>query len=68
MDLLSFFLSTTWRIARVVIGIVLIALGLLIVKGAAGTILAVIGAVMIVLAFLNICMIAKLWRSSGNGA
>ena len=68
MDLLSFFLSTTWRIARVVMGIVLIALGLLLVKGTVGTVLAVIGAVMIVLAFLNICIIAKLWRSSGNGA
>ena len=62
MDLLSFFLSTTWRIARVVIGIILVALGLLVVKGTVGTILAVIGAVMIGLAFMNICMIAKLWR------
>ena len=67
MDLLSFFLSTTWRIARVVIGIILIALGLLVVKGTVGIVLAVIGAVMIVLAFMNVCMIAKLWRSSSNG-
>ncbi len=65
MDLLSFFLSTTWRIARVVMGIVLLVLGLLIVKGTAGAILALIGLVMIGLAFMNVCLIAKLWRSSG---
>ncbi len=65
--MLEFLLSPTWRIARMVIGIVLIVVGLLVVKGTAGVVLAVIGAVMLVLALLNVCVLAKLLGGGGGG-
>ncbi|GEM_PF-3726119 len=66
--MLEFLLSSTWRIARIVIGIVLIVVGLLVVKGTAGIVLAVIGAVLLVLGLLNVCILAKLLGGGGGSA
>ena len=62
----AFLLGTPWRIARIVIGIVLIVLGLLAVKGTGGIVLAVIGAVMLVLGLLNVCLLARLLPAGGG--
>lgn len=58
------------RLIRIVAGVVLIALGLLVVEGTGGLILAVIGVAPILAGVFNVCLIAPLIGApfSGNEA
>ena len=62
----AFLLSSTWRIARIVIGIVLIVIGVLVVQGTVGIVLDIIGAAMLVMGLLNVCMLARLLPAGGG--
>lgn len=56
------FMSSTWgRILRIVAGVALIALGLAIVGGIWGIVLAVVGAVPLLAGLLDICIIGAIF-------
>ncbi|MBN8619345.1 MAG: DUF2892 domain-containing protein [Anaerolineae bacterium] len=63
----NFMASTTGRIARIVAGIVLIALGLLVVKDTAGIILAIVGVVPLLAGLLDFCIFAPLFGRPLSG-
>lgn len=48
------------RLARVVLGVVLILLGLFVVEGTWGTIIAIIGVIPLAAGIANVCLIAPL--------
>jgi len=58
---IAFMASTNGRIARIVAGVVLIALGLLILGGTVGIIVAVIGAVPLLAGLFDFCVFAPLF-------
>ncbi len=53
--------STAGRILRIVAGIALVLLGLLVVQGTAGIILAVVGLVPLIAGLANFCVFAPLF-------
>jgi hypothetical protein len=55
------------RILRIVAGLILIYLGLRVVDGTWGTLLAIIGIVPILAGVLNVCLIAPLLRAPFRG-
>jgi hypothetical protein len=57
----TFMVSTTGRVVRIVAGLALIAWGLLGLSGAAGVILAVVGAVPLLAGLLDFCLFAPLF-------
>ncbi|MBU4556279.1 MAG: DUF2892 domain-containing protein [Actinobacteria bacterium] len=59
--------STTGRIARVVAGIVFVALGLLVLKGTAGTVVAVVGLVPLAAGRFDFCVFAPLFGCPLSG-
>ena len=63
-----FMASTTGRIVRVVAGIALIALGLLVLGGTAGVIVAVIGLVPLLAGLVDICVFAPLFSCPISGS
>ena len=63
----SFMASTVGRLARIVAGIVLIALGLLVVGGTGGTIIAVVGVVPLLAGLLDFCLFAPLFGNPLSG-
>ena len=63
----TFMASTSGRITRVVAGIVLVALGLLVVKGTAGAIMAVVGLVPLVAGAFDFCVFAPLFGCPMSG-
>ncbi len=58
------------RLVRIVAGLILIALGLLVVEGTGGIILAVVGVLPVLAGVFNVCLIAPLIGAplSGNDA
>ncbi len=61
MGFAKFMSSTAGRILRVVAGIALILLGLMVVQGTAGIILAVVGLVPLIAGLANFCVFAPLF-------
>jgi DUF2892 family protein len=61
MGFVKFMVSPAGRIARIVAGVVLVALGLLVVKEAAGIILAVVGLIPLVAGMRDFCVFAPLF-------
>lgn len=55
------------RILRIVAGLILIYLGLRVVEGAWGTVLAIIGIVPILAGILNVCLIAPILGAPFRG-
>jgi hypothetical protein len=63
----KFMASPAGRITRIVAGIVLIALGLLVIHNVAGIILAVIGLVPLVAGLFDFCVFAPLFGAPMSG-
>ncbi len=61
MGFAKFMSSTAGRILRIVAGIALILLGLLVLQGTAGIILAVVGLVPLIAGLANFCVFAPLF-------
>jgi len=59
--------STAGRIARVVAGIVLVALGLLVLKGTVGIVVAVVGLVPLAAGLFDFCVFAPLFGCPMSG-
>jgi hypothetical protein len=55
-----FMASPIGRLARVVLGVVLILIGLFVVEGTWGTIIAIIGVIPVAAGIANVCLIAPL--------
>ncbi len=67
MQLIKFLASETGRWVRIVAGIVLIALGLLVVQNTGGILLAVVGLVPLVAGIIDGCVFAPLFGLSFSG-
>lgn len=63
----TFMASSTGRIIRVVAGVALAALGLLVLKGTAGIIVAVVGLVPLAAGLLDFCVFAPLFGCPMSG-
>lgn len=63
----AFMASTTGRIVRVVVGVALIAYGLLGLGGTVGIVLAVIGAVPFLAGLFDVCVFAPLFGNPFSG-
>jgi type IV secretory pathway VirB2 component (pilin) len=64
----GFMASMTGRVTRIVAGIALIALGLFVVEGAVGYILAVVGLVPLLAGVFDVCVFSKLFGGPFKGA
>jgi hypothetical protein len=63
----KFMASPAGRITRIVAGIVLVALGLLVLKGTGGIILAIVGLVPLVAGLFDFCVFAPLFGAPLSG-
>ncbi len=63
----KFMSSTTGRITRIVAGIALIAVGLLVVHGLGGIILAIVGLLPLVAGLFDFCVFAALFGAPLSG-
>ncbi len=63
----KFMSSTAGRITRILAGIVLVALGLLVMHGTGGIIVAVVGLVPLVAGLFDFCVFAPLFGAPMNG-
>ncbi len=63
----TFMQSSTGRILRIVVGLVLIALGLLLIQGVWGIVLAVIGLVPLLAGLAGVCLVAPLFGFTLKG-
>ena len=63
----KFMASTAGRVARIVVGIALIAVGLLVLHGVAGIIVALIGALPLVAGLFDFCVFAPLFGAPLSG-
>ena len=63
----KFMASTAGRITRIVAGIALIAVGLLVVQGTGGIIMAVVGLVPLVAGMFDFCVFAPLFGAPLSG-
>ena len=63
-----FMASTSGRIARIVAGIALSAGGLLVLEGAGGIVLAVVGRVPLFAGIFDVCVFSKLFGGPFKGA
>jgi hypothetical protein len=63
----TFMASTAGRIIRVVAGIALVALGLLVLKGTVGIIVAVVGMVPLLAGLFDFCVFAPLFGCPMSG-
>jgi hypothetical protein len=61
MDFVTFMRSSAGRGARIVAGIAIIVVGLAVVKGTAGVVIAVIGLVPLAAGVFNFCLFAPLF-------
>ena len=68
MGFARFMASTAGRAIRIIAGIALIAVGLLVVNGTGGIILAVVGLVPLVAGVGDFCVFAPLFGGSFKGA
>jgi hypothetical protein len=64
---ISFMASTTGRIIRAVAGLALIALGLLVLGGATGIIVAIIGVLPLLAGVMDFCVFAPLFGNPLSG-
>jgi hypothetical protein len=64
----TFMASTAGRVARIVAGLALIAVGLMMMGGTAGIVVAVIGLVPLAAGLFDFCLFAPLFGSPFNGA
>lgn len=62
MQFVSFMRGTAGRALRIIAGLVLAAVGILTVGGPWGTVLAVLGGVMIAAGVFNFCLLAPLFH------
>lgn len=67
MGFAKFMAGTTGRLIRIIAGVVLILVGLQVVGGTAGIIIAIIGVLPILAGVLNICLIAPLIGAPFSG-
>jgi len=67
MALISFLASSTGRGVRIVAGIVLIVVGLLVIGGTGGIIVAVIGLAPLLAGVFDVCLFAPLFGASFFG-
>ncbi|HVO71464.1 MAG TPA: DUF2892 domain-containing protein [Aggregatilineaceae bacterium] len=67
MSLIKFLASSAGRLVRILAGIVLIAVGLQVMQGTAGIVLAVIGLVPLLAGLLDFCLFAPLFGASFSG-
>ena len=63
----TFMASTAGRISRVVAGVALVALGLLVLKGTGGIVLAVVGVVPLAAGLFDFCVFAPLFGCPMSG-
>ena len=63
----KFMASPAGRITRIVVGIVLVALGLLVIHGTGGIIVAVVGLVPLVAGLFDFCVFAPLFGAPMSG-
>jgi len=63
----KFMASPTGRITRIVAGIVLVALGLLVIHGVGGIIIAIVGLVPLVAGLFDFCVFAPLFGAPMSG-
>ena len=68
MAIIDFLVTTAGRITRVVAGLVLVAVGLLVVGETAGLVLAVVGLVPLLAGLFDVCVFAPLFGQSFYGA
>ena len=61
MGLIDFLASMSGRIVRIVAGIVLIAVGLLVLEGTAGIVVAIIGVLPLLAGLFDFCLFAPLF-------
>lgn len=64
----KFMASTTGRAVRIVAGIILILIGLLLIKGTVGIIVAIIGLLPLAAGALDFCVFAPLFGAPMSGA
>lgn len=67
MALITFLASGTGRVVRIVAGIALIVVGLLVLEGTAGIVVAVIGAVPLLAGLFDFCVFAPLFGYPFSG-
>ncbi len=67
MAFAKFMAGSVGRGARIIAGLILVALGLLVIKDTAGIIIAVIGVVPILAGVFNFCLIAPLINAPFSG-
>lgn len=67
MGLVSFMVSTAGRLARIIAGIVLIAVGFM-VGGTAGWVIGIVGLVPIAAGAADVCLMAPLFGAPFKGA
>jgi Protein of unknown function (DUF2892) len=60
MSFVSFMSSSAGRVARIVVGALLIVVGLAVVGGTGGIVMAVVGALPLASGLLNICFLSAL--------
>ncbi len=63
----KFMSSTAGRIARIIAGIALIALGLLVVHGVGGIVLAIVGLLPLVAGLFDFCAFAPIFKAPLSG-
>ena len=66
-SVILFLLSTPGKMLRIVVGLVVIGVGILIIQGTAGFVVAVIGLIPIFAAPAGICLIAPLFGYTFEG-
>lgn len=64
----TFMASTAGRVARIVAGLALIAVGLMMMEGTAGYVVAIIGLVPLAAGLFDFCLFAPLFGCPFNGA
>jgi len=67
MDLIHFMATTQGRWLRIIAGIVLMALGLLVLKDTLGIILAIVGLVPLLAGLFDFCVFAPLFGAPFSG-
>jgi len=66
-SIVSFMQSLSGRLLRIVVGIALIAIGLLVINNVWGIVIAVIGAVPLIAGLVGICLFAPLFGYTLSG-
>ena len=68
MQLVKFMTSSAGRVARIILGVVIIALGQLVVQGTPGTIMTVVGLIPIAGGIFDFCVIGAILGYPFKGA